>query len=253
MKNKVIISTRPAESGADKLTTNLKELGAVYYEFPMIEIHENELSENEIKILKNSSEFDWIIFTSKNGVEYFFDALKKYDTHQNYKSVKFAVIGKSTAKYLQRFGYFTSYINTGNTSKRFASDLRNIIKKGEKVLFSLGNLANDYLPEQVAVFAEIDRINIYKTVLPNKIDENISKLVKENKYDLVLFTSPSGFENFIGLFPELQPEKLKAACIGDTTKQALIDKNFNPVITSASPDAEALTIAISEYFKNTTV
>ena len=250
MKNKIIISTRPAEGGADKLTSNLKELGAVYYEFPMIEIHQNELNEKEIQILKNSSEYDWIIFTSKNGVEYFFDALKKYDSHHNYKSVKFAVIGKSTAKILQRFGYFTSYINTGNTSKRFASDLRNIIKKGEKVLFSLGNLANDFLPEQVAVFADIERINVYQTVLPKNIDQNVSNIVKENKYDLVLFTSPSGFENFIGLFPETTPENLKAACIGETIKQALTDKGFNPVVTALSPDAEALTIAISDYFKN---
>ncbi len=215
----------------------------------MIEIVENEFSENETETIKNTSDFDWIVFTSKNGVSYFLKALEKYNITPDFSNTKFAVIGKATAKILQIKGYNVSYVNTGSTSKRFASDLRNIIKKGQSVLFPLGNLASNLLCDAVSIFAEVSRIDVYKTTAPQKINENIKNIIIENKYDLIIFTSPSGFNNFLEKIQEITPENLKIACIGETTKKAIEEKEISPKITAIKANADGLTISISEYFK----
>lgn len=249
MKNKIIISTRPV-SQVDKLQSNLQELGVVYYSFPMIEIEKRELNEVDIELIKNSSEYDWIVFTSKNGVDYFFEAVKSFAPKLMFKKVKFAVIGKATSRILQNYGYSTSYINTGNTSKRLAADLRNLVKKNEKILFPLGDLASDDLIDAANIFATANRIDVYKTVLPSEIDQNIRNMIIENKYDLILVTSPSGINNLIEIIPEIEPAELKIACIGETTKSAAEEKNVKAKITASKSDADGLTISISEYFKS---
>ena len=74
LKDKIFISTRPA-NGADELPGLFANAGATLLEMPLIEIFSKPLNDPEKQAISNLEEFQWLIFTSSNGVKYFFQNL----------------------------------------------------------------------------------------------------------------------------------------------------------------------------------
>jgi len=248
LKDKIIISTRALEPG-DSLPDLLKACGAKLLSLPMIEIIPSTLDANITEKLNNLKRFDWIFFTSKNGVTNFFRHL--IDVKGNTElpeTVKLAVIGHKTALELEYYGYSPAFISEENTSDEFLNQFYEKYKpENLAILLSLGKLADNTLQNRLSTGNEIDRIDVYQTVKPGHADPEIIERLKNDQYDLIVFTSPSTFANFCSFY---QAGRLKMASIGTTTTRAIQKAGFEPLFTAKKSDAEGLRDAIIEYYNS---
>ena len=253
LKDKVIISTRALEPG-DTLPDLLKVRGAKVLALPMIGISQSKLRTDEKELMKNLEVFDWIFFTSKNGVINFFRHLIEINGNTELpKSVKMAVMGARTAVELDYYGYAPHFINEENTSDDLVQLFIERHKPSNlKILLALGSLADDLLFDKLSVENKVYRINVYKTVSPDNADKGILEIIKRDKYDLILFTSPSTFNHFCSFYDEEQIGKLKMVSIGATTTKAINDAGYEPLFTAQKSNAEGLRDAIIEYYQTLT-
>ena len=250
LKDKVIISTRAIESG-DSLPDLLKACGAKLLPLPMIEITPSKLDSGATEQLKHLERFDWIFFTSKNGVVNFFRHLIDVKGNTELpKTAKLAVIGYKTGLELEYYGYTPTLICDENTSDELLAQFyKKYQPENLNILLALGNLADNTLSDRLSTENTINRINVYQTVKPAYADPEIVEIIKNGLYDLIVFTSPSTFTNFCSYFNPDQLGKLKMASIGTTTSSAIQKAGFEPLITAKKSNAEGLRDAIIEYYQ----
>lgn len=217
---------------------------------PMIKVEPAELTNELSEALKLSYGYDWIIFTSMRGVQHFFALYEKAgEDKEMLKSVKFACIGESTSNELKEHGFEATYINQGKTSKDFAEHLIiEVLSPTDSVLFPIGNLAKTHLPERVANHCTAAAMIVYNTMGLKSIDWPTLKILDKEDYDLLLFTSPSAFENYVGItgaHPAIN--NLKIASIGETTNEAIEEEGFKPLLTASKPNLEIFAEDILKY------
>ncbi len=249
LSGRVIINTQ-ATANCRNLSELLIKEGATVYCLPMIETLTLPLSPEINNTLADLNKFDWLVFTSKKGVSAFFEQITEYQKNTALPpQLKIAVIGNKTATELERYGYKSDFTNPGNTSDEFLIHLENnIIKKAENVLLALGNLAPDKLQNSLKQRANIKRINVYKTIAPQDTDNKILNIVLNKRFDLLIFTSPSAFQNFIlitGFTPD--KDKLPIASIGKITTNAIKKTGFDVMITAKQATIEGLADEINNY------
>ncbi|HSH20627.1 MAG TPA: uroporphyrinogen-III synthase, partial [Draconibacterium sp.] len=103
---------------------------------------------------------------------------------------------------------------------------------------------------QLEDFAHCTRINLYTTVPAESLNEEIKDLLSGNKYEMMLFTSPSGIQNFLKLVGEIEPQKIRMACIGETTSKTAIDNHITPLVVAQNNTAMGLFESVNNYYKN---
>lgn len=251
LKDKTIISTRIFES-CDILSDLLKAKGARVLSFPMIRIEKSKLTTTESGILNDLNPFEWLFFTSKNGVRNFFNHLLDINGRTDLPgTIKIAVIGNATALELDYFGYSADFMSDGNNSEDlFEQFSKNYNPRNLKILLALGNLASDTLFEKLSKENEVKRINVYDTLKPISADDHILHKIYNGHYDMILFTSPSTFQNFCSFVDIDMLDKLKIASIGGTTTKAIKDAGIEPLITAKKSNSGGLLESIVEYYKS---
>ncbi len=250
LQNKIYISTRP-EGKSVELRQILQSHGAILLEMPMIEIQPLEItSEAKFKIT-HIDDYQWIVFTSANGIIHFFEYLKALSCKIDVEKTKIAVIGLRTAKELAKYGYTANYVNSGNTANDFADELKIAFGSSQPhVLLLVGNLAGTTVETELNSYATIHRINVYKTVLPSILHSKALEVILDNSYDLIIFTSPSAIVNFCQLTQgKLNINTLRIACIGTTTSGALLENGIHPLIVSKTMSSVGIANAIIEYYQ----
>lgn len=251
LQKRVFITTRP-EGRSDELNELLRSAGASLVEFPMIEIvaySENPKLKSQLKLIKRT---DWLIFTSANGVRHFFLALKKNGLKINpTNKVRFAVIGEKTAQALDENGFDADIVANKSSAREFGEKLKEIIPENNRVTLVLGNLASTELEDKLFGKVKIDRIDIYKTIIPEKTDESVWDMIRNDKYDQLIFTSPSGIQNFILLSGgQLDTSLLRIVCIGETTAAFARESGIIPSEIAHSPSAEGIFKSIVNLYNH---
>lgn len=250
LENKVFISTRPASQSAE-LENLLTEESATLVSMPTIEVRPLPLNEFALQHLKNLDAFNWIVFTSPNGIRYFFERI--FEIQNNYvlpSHLKIAVVGKKTAASLECYGTSASFINLGNTAEDFVADFFHRVNLGERVLFPIGNLARTVIEDKISKKAECTRILFYETVLPDTVNDEALNLIINDQYDMIVLASPSGCNNLLQLIEgKADPSKLRLVCIGQTTAAEVIRNGLEPLITAGSANSQGIHTAILQYFQ----
>jgi uroporphyrinogen-III synthase len=252
LQDKVFISTRP-EGNSDELAQLFSNAGATVFEMPMVKIQAARLTVDEKKHIAQLHHFQWLIFTSTNGVRYFFDKLQEIQGNKVLpESLQIAVIGNKTEEILQSFGYKATFTNPGSTGEDFADTFIQKIQSENskpKVLLALGNLARKVIQDQLNEFAICTRLNLYETEAPETLDEKMMQLILNDQYEMLLFTSPSGVQNFMKLAGKIQPEKIRMACIGETTSKMAIENNISPKVVAKKSTAAGLFESVLNHYK----
>ncbi len=254
LRDKIIISARPVYK-KDTLKQYLSEKGAVVIDFPMIEISAAEIDDRIKNILSKLDSFHWIVFTSRNGVKYFFKALKELDHNiNNLQSVKIAVIGRSTEEEVKKNGLTPFLVTKGNTSEDLLKEIHSEVQNSiftVNVLLALGCLASDTMENGLSMIAEVTRIDMYKTTKPRSYSIETLNMIKNNKYYIITFTSPSQVQNFLKITQITNNEQLtKCACIGSTTEKELLKNGIKPVLVSSKSDGITFAKEIEHYLLN---
>lgn len=249
LQGKIIISTRP-EGRSVELNQLLEKEGAVVLNLPILKVLPCKLNPSEIELLQELSEFNWVVFTSPNSVEYFVQNLNDNQL-EILKGLNTAVVGNKTAAILRNSGIDPTLINAGNTAKDLAIELKKklIENAAPKVLFPAGNLALNDLPNILQTIATVTRIHVYKSEIPPTVDQDILEKIVNNNYDLLIFASPSAINNLMVLNPGLKDQSLKIACMGGTTAKVVENTGNKPLIVPEDSSVKGLVNAIKEYYK----
>ena len=217
---------------------------------PMIKIEPVEATQELLEEIRIAYGYNWIIFRSMRGVQHFFTLYDKTSEERSrLNQVKFACIGDSTKNELQKYGFDTDYLNPGITSKDFAKHLLNdVLKESDTILMPIGSRSSMKFPEQLAETCTVSCMYVYETVGITRIDWEILKILDKGAYDLLVFTSPSAFQNYIGItgsHPGVND--LKIAAIGATTNEAIEEEGFKSALIASKPDLEVFANEILEY------
>lgn len=250
LTGKIIISTRPLTED-DTIKNHLTAKGACVLDFPMIKTTGVELTAEQTAILRAIHEYEWIVFTSKNGVIHFYKQLNALNIDEKIiAGKKIAVIGKSTGEEVLKHNGSTHLISSGKNSEDLLAEIRKEIKCTDKVLLALGELAEDKLEKGLDPTCIVHRVNIYKTIELEYTSNEITNRIKNGDYQMILFTSPSGFRNFNKIMHANNiTSEVRAACIGTTTEMELLKNNCHPLVVSPKSDAESFVNAIEQFLQ----
>lgn len=217
---------------------------------PMIRLEKAIMDSSTKKIIDSAESYNWVLFTSMKAVRFFFDAYNKKTETLN--KVKFAAIGKSTQNELKKYNIKTTYLNEGNTSIDFTRNLINkkIILSTDKVLFPTGNKTGNKIKDKLERYCNFTQIITYNNIEIEEINQEYLKIIKENKYDLILFTSPSAFSNFVSITKnKITKANLKIASIGDITDNTVRSLSYKSELVASKPNLEVVVKDILEYLK----
>ena len=249
LENKIIISTRPL-SVDDTIKRNLMDKGAIVLDFPMIQICPVELNTEISGVLLQIKSYQWIVFTSKNGVDCFFKLLFQSGIQSDILAkVKIAVFGKKTSDEVVKNNCHPYVQSTGGTSADLLKVLLQKVEPTERILLVLGELADNTLEQGLLKVASPTRLNVYKTLHPGVHSKEIIERIRKNEYHMILFTSPSGFEQFKRIMPEkIVQNDFRSACIGRTTEKAMVGSNCRPLIVSHRSEGETFVNELEHFF-----
>ena len=217
----------------------LNEKGVKTFHFPMI-----KTSAYNEDFIFSLTDFDFFIFTSKNGVKYFFD--HPNIKSQNKSSIKTICLGSKTALELKKQKMDPVYIAKRSYSSLLFDDLNSIkILNSKKVMLVQGNLAKNYLFENLKMICYLTKFVPYKTELIKIVNKNLETLINK-KETYTVFTSPSCFLSFEKLY---DVSKTSIISIGDTTSSFIKERGFNPLFTSKMQSYEGISESIISNLK----
>lgn len=251
---KRIVVTRAREQ-ASSLVQTLSGLGADCFEFPTIEVVAADNTQPLKEAIANLSAYDWIVFTSVNGVGFFFEKL--FEATLDVRALghlRVAAIGPATAKRLSEFGLQTDIIPKNYQAESVVEAFQQENVKGKKILLPRAKEARPILPVELSKMgAQVDEVTAYRT---RQVGDNADELVhqlEEKSIDLVTFTSSSTVKNFKALLP---PEKFSrliegvvVASIGPITSDTAEDLGFDVHISADSFTIPGLCEAILQYYQ----
>jgi uroporphyrinogen III methyltransferase/synthase len=252
---KRILVTR-SRSQASELCSKLKALGADAVEFPTIRITTMDDYSSLEDTIGQLADFSWILFSSVNGVDIFFERLLKMGLDSRaLKGVKVAVMGAQTAARLRGFGVHADLVPERYTSEGVleAFGSRHEKLQGKRILFPGSEIARDVLPEGLRKMgAEVAVVPVYRNLIPQYTDEKLDELF-DSPSELITFTSSSTVINLASILREHGRESLlksiSGASIGPVTTSTAEELGIK-VVTEASPHTvQALVDAILDYCK----
>jgi uroporphyrinogen III methyltransferase/synthase len=244
---KRIVVTRTREQ-AGGLSRELSALGADVMELPTIRI---ELPDDKIGFAEgvtHSHEYDWLVFTSPNGVEHFFDAFfATYEDARSLGNPRIAVIGNGTAQKVREYRFAVDLIPEKFVAEGLVEAFANESIENLTVLWVRAEEARDVIYDGlVAQGAIVDECIAYKTVPETGDPTGAAARMAEQGADLVTFTSASTVENFFKLgLP--WPEGCAAGSIGPVTSEALRKQGVEPAFEAKQHDIPGLVEAIRAW------
>ena len=220
-----VCNTRSKEQSA-KLCEKLLSLGAEVTEINSIEIQNT--SYNLDKYLNELLDYQFIIMSSVNSVNIFFDYLKKNLIDLRKLKAKFAVIGTATQKSLIDRGIMPEIIAEEFLQEGLVSELNKYVISGCKILIPGSQDSRKVIAQSLRRGGCIvDEVAIYKAVVGKLLSENLIKDI-----DVILFTSPSGVKNMIKLVGLDNIKSKTNLAIGPITQKALLEMGIDCVVSS---------------------
>jgi len=254
LSGKRIVVTRTRKQ-AGALTAQLRALGADVFELPTIRIEPPTDLREFAELVQDAHQYDWIVFTSPNGVDAFFEIFYKlYDDAREIGGARIAAIGPATA---QRVRDFRLHVDL--QPEEFVAEVlvRQFQKQGGvenlRILLARAEKARDVLPKELSKLgAIVDEAFAYRTVPETRDITGARRRFLEEGADLITFTSSSTVENFLDLgLP--WPKGMQVASIGPITSKTASDRGLKIDIEARRHDIDGLVEAIRKFFETKNV
>lgn len=230
LKNKLIVITRP-ELDNLLFKQQLEQYSAQVYLFPTIKIVDVQNADTMHDITK----YNWIIFTSANGVDFFMSTLKRLRIDQEIlKNKKIAVVGPKTAEKAKEYDLSVDFIPSKYTTDQLVKELINI--KNQKILLPRSDIGSKKLVQDLKdKGARVTDMPIYKTQFIDTHDCIFKKLLETQNIDYITFTSPSTVEGFFSRLKKAKQNKvfsIPILSVGPVTTRVAKKYGFQNIITA---------------------
>jgi len=238
---------------ASVLTRALMDLGAGVVECPTIRLTQPENWNLVDQAVDKIAGFDWLVLTSPNGVDYFFERLWSRGLDARVLApVKLAAIGPATAGRLERFGLRADLVPKEYVAEGLIQALKELDLKGKNVLLARASEARDVLPRELtAAGARVFEAALYQTLPPDGLPPKARQALESGDIDLVSFTSSSTVTNLVHLLGDRLAwfkSNIPAACIGPITARTAGEAGFDVAVEAKEYTIDGLVQAVSEYF-----
>lgn len=241
---RVLVGRAQHQAGA--LSENLRKLGAEVLEIPFIEIRQPASYAPLDAALKDIKRYDWLILTSVNGVEAFWDRLEMAAISADaLKHIHVAAIGPATKKAIEKRGLTVDVVPEEYVAESVVESLKDVIAD-RNVLLARAKVARDVIPTELRKLgAEVDVVEAYETVVPESSRMELREALSNARPNIITFTSSSTVKNFLAL---LEDKTLLAgvrfASIGPVTSSTLRELGLRVDIEAAQYTIPGLVEAI---------
>ena len=251
-----VVVTRAREQ-ASGLAAQLADLGAEVIQFPTIDIKPLEDYSSVDAAVRNLGAYDWLIFTSANGVKCFWERLEAQglDARALY-GLQVAAIGPATAQAVRSHGIAPDFVPEAYIAESVAEGLIGLGMDGKKVLLPRAREAREVLPEELRkAGAQVDVLPVYETVPAAARRDEVLQRLEAGTLDAVTFGSSSTVDNFFAQIPadtiRNQPEgkRVKFASIGPVTTKTLAKYGFACDIQPEDFTIPALVKALTAHYE----
>lgn len=233
-----ILVTRGGEKGL-KLAERINQLGGDSYIVPLIDFEANHDIHATV-FLNQLYSYDWIVFTSQNGVDFFFKELqvKLPDFKLSDLKSHIAAVGSKTKEAIEKHQLKVDFFPNRFSAADFIEQFIKEKISARRVLLPKGNLASDTIKKGLeAENIMVDEWTVYNTFLPTKNKEKLHSLLRKNVINYATFTSPSTFHHFMEVVNDYTLQghlkTIRFVTIGAITKKAIENYGFT---VAASPE-----------------
>jgi len=248
-----ILVTRAAHQQTD-IESLIEDGGGTPYSIPLIKIDSPESWEHADKAISDLDSFDWIIFTSVNGVDGFLDRLKQSGKNiRNMSPKKIAAVGSKTRKRLESVGLEVSLQPKIFDGDNLLKSFENEDIMGKRILFPGSEYGREKLISGLAdIGANLISVPVYRTIPNDDVDSSkLISLFEDGVIQIATFFSPSTFRVFLSHLPINITEStinksVAIAVIGTTTSKYVNGLGFKADIV---PE-EHTSLGLIEAMKN---
>lgn len=241
---------------ADELISHLQRLGAEVIHIPTIEIVPPDSWAGCDRALEKLHEYHWLIFTSTNGVRFFFHRLKdRRKKVEELKKKQIAAVGERTEEVLKELGVQIDLVPHDFSSEGLVEEFQKKNILGLRILIPKAYKGRDVLKiDLTARGGKVDAVTVYKNQPTQR--HNLSeyqRLLHGSAPDILTFTSPSTIRNFISLFGAKKIYGWKAkgcriAAIGKVTADALEKHELSVDVLPEKSTIPSLAAAIGDSY-----
>lgn len=248
---KRIVVTRTREQASD-LCNQLQTLGADVIELPTIRIADPTDKRDFAEAVVDAPHYDWLIFSSPNGVRRFFQAFfAVYEDIREIGGARIAAVGPGTAAELKKYGLMVDVMPQKAVAEELIAEFD---RKGDEfggvanvtMLWVHGEQARrtiyDELMKRQAI---VDECLAYNTVPETEDVSGAQARLREEGADIITFTSSSTVRHFMAMNLPL-PEGCRIASIGPVTTATLAEYGLKPDVEAAAHTIPSLVEAIAK-------
>lgn len=248
-----ILITR-AQNQAGELARRIDELGGEPYEFPVIQTVPPRHPEPLEEAIRQVETFDWIVFTSVNGVRFFLDRLRTCGVDIRAMRGQLVAVGPKTAEVLKEYGLIPWSLPSEFSQEGVIQVLQDQVRPGQKVLFPRGNLARRDLPETLQKLGcSVTEVDAYETLPASDGAKEVAAQIKEGKIHVITFTSSSTVKNFCAAMQpyDVTPslEKVTIAAIGRITAETARQWGLHVDVVAGEATIDGLLNALSAWLR----
>lgn len=258
LSGRTVVITR-ARAQADEFVSELERYGASVLVCPTIEITELDNYERLDEAINHLFGYDWVIFTSVNGVEYFLRRFKANGFElSSLDELKVCAIGEATEEKLRDEHVHVDVVPPNFRAEGVFAALEQFVGgtealHGLNVLLPRAAVARDFLPRALEeAGARVDAVPTYRTAFPANLDRGRIAALLSGGADCIAFTSSSSVRNLAQLFDTSDLSEalsgVVVACIGDVTAATATNHGLKPEIISEPSTIPSLARAIADYF-----
>lgn len=252
LRGRKILVTRP-EDQAGGMIDFLRRRGAIPIPFPVIRIEPHPQVQGLEQALSSLDRYDWLIFTSVNGVDIFWHWLERlhFDPHA-LECLKTAAIGSATAAALRERGLTPAFVPDRYVGEALAEGMPDV--DGRRCLLPRASGSRRALPRLLEQRgAVVDEFHLYRAVQAEPTPEALHEL--HAGVDVLTFTSPSTVRHFAtalegtGLNPLDLPGSPVVACIGPITAAAAEREGYAADVVAGIHTIDGLVQALTDFYK----
>jgi len=250
---KRIVVTRSRDQASD-LVKALSDLGAECWELPTIRTAPPDAMAPLDQAIADLPMFDWVVFTSVNGVSCFVEHL--FSSGKDVRAMghlRTAAIGPATAERLRSFGFKTDILPDNYRAEAIISAFQKVGINGQNILLPRAQEARQILPKELAALgATVREVAAYKTEPAAADLHGLARRLAAGSADLITFTSSSTVKNFSALLTASRSDEVRAAvpaaCIGPITAETAGKLGFDVRIVADTYTIPGLCQAVLTYF-----
>ena len=261
LKGITVVVTRAASQAAE-LSDALESYGAKVFVCPTIEIREPDSYDRLDEALDHLYGYDWLIFTSANGVEFFMKHLAERGLNvADLDEIKVCAIGQRTAEKLHDAHTHVDVVPAQSTAEGVFTALSEFVGgaehlRGLNILLPRAASGRDVLPKALEdAGARVDVVPTYQTVLPENLDRGRFRAMLAGSGDCIAFTSPSTIKNLAKLFDTHDLGNalrgVVIACLGPITAAAAAEYGLRVHIQPGQQTVKELAAAIAKHYSAT--